>query len=74
MQISLSSNKGSTMAQINLKSYLNPNIKASTELANVYPEFLKYSKKAILSKVIKIKNVNPIANVHLLRGEIFDLI
>ena len=61
------------MAKANLRSYLKPKINASEVFVNEYGEVLKYSKKIILSTVMKIKNVNAIANVHLLRGEIFDV-
>lgn len=64
-------NNGSTMAAAIRRSYFNPSIKASEELPKVYPAVLKCSKKIIRSITIKIKKVNTITNVHLLKGEIF---
>lgn len=59
------------MALAILRSYRNPKINASEELEKEYPAVLKYSKKAILITVMKIKKVNPISMVHLVSGEIF---
>jgi hypothetical protein len=59
------------MKQAILRSYFNPKINASEELAKEYPAVLKCSKKNTRSKIMKIKKVSPVRNVHLVSGDIF---